>query len=134
MSRYYDRLGEPITSERWIELRGNADYTVVAQDVLPDGRFVSTVWLGLDHNFSGKGPPLIFETRAFSPEGKALDASCRRYSSLAGARAGHAEAIDSLFDEDQRGGGHRSHEHVIRDDGYCGICHERLAPPAKGHK
>jgi hypothetical protein len=26
---------------------------------------VSTVFLGIDHNFSGKGPPLLFETMVF---------------------------------------------------------------------
>jgi hypothetical protein len=32
--------------------------------------FVSTVFLGLDHNFSPKGPPLLFETMVFLETGE----------------------------------------------------------------
>ena len=31
------------------------------------GEKLSTVWLGLDHNFFSSGPPLIFETMLFAP-------------------------------------------------------------------
>jgi len=30
-----------------------------------DSLWVSTVFLGLDHNFSSKGPPVVFETMVF---------------------------------------------------------------------
>jgi hypothetical protein len=36
----------------------------VAYDDLPDGSYLSTVWLGLDHGFGGR--PLIFETMRFT--------------------------------------------------------------------
>lgn len=32
------------------------------------GELLSTVWLGLDHNFSNSGPPIIFETMLFAPD------------------------------------------------------------------
>lgn len=38
----------------------------VALTELPNGGTVSTVFLGLDHRFSGDGPPLLFETMVFT--------------------------------------------------------------------
>lgn len=37
------------------------------------GELLSTVWLGLDHNFLGGGPPLIFETMLFAPTDREAD-------------------------------------------------------------
>jgi hypothetical protein len=34
-----------------------------------NGTFISTVFLGLDHSFSEEGPPVLFETMVFNPEG-----------------------------------------------------------------
>lgn len=42
-------------------------YKIVQQDYTPKKKYwVSTVWLGLDHSFMGKGKPIIFETMVFS--------------------------------------------------------------------
>lgn len=49
------------------ELLTNKDYKIVKQDYTPKKKYwVSTVWLGLDHSFMGKGKPIIFETMVFS--------------------------------------------------------------------
>lgn len=41
-------------------------YQVVQQTRLPRSKkLISTVWVGIDYNFSGHGPPLIFETMCF---------------------------------------------------------------------
>lgn len=48
---------------------------------------VSTVFLGCDHNWSGEGPPVLFETMVF---GGPLDEEQVRYCTLAEARAGHS--------------------------------------------
>lgn len=47
---------------------------------------VSTVFLGLDHRFTGNGPPLLFESMVF---GGPLDGTIMRYSSWDDAEAGH---------------------------------------------
>ena len=53
---------------------------------------VSTVFIGLDHRFLGKGPPLLFETMIFGgPE--EIDQYQRRYSSWDDAQTGHAAAV-----------------------------------------
>jgi len=45
---------------------------VVKQELLKNKVFVSTVFLGLDHNFSGKGKPLLFETMVFNHNKKGM--------------------------------------------------------------
>lgn len=72
----------------------------VGFDTLENGLEVSTVWLGLDHNFGG-GRPLIFETMVFVPSDKKINLLLReikinreefdmaRYSTLEEARLGH---------------------------------------------
>jgi hypothetical protein len=47
---------------------------------------VSTVFLGIDHNHFGIGPPLLFETLVFNGP---LDGSMGRYSTWDQAFAGH---------------------------------------------
>lgn len=69
----------------WME---NAANRVVARDVV-DGVTVSTVFLGLDHNWGG-GPPILWETMIF---GGVHEGYCERYSSQETARAGHAKAL-----------------------------------------
>lgn len=50
---------------------------------------VSTVFLGLDHNFSG-GEPILFETMIF---GGPLDGAQWRYHTYDQAERGHADAV-----------------------------------------
>jgi hypothetical protein len=63
---------------------------IVARDSDENGRFVSTVYLGFDHNFLGEGQPVLWETWIRSPEG----ASYRRYETYPEAISGHQEAIE----------------------------------------
>lgn len=65
-SLYYHRDGSPATSRDWAS-RFELEDRIVCQSHLPNGIFVSTVFLGLDHSF-GDGPPLIFESMAFAAE------------------------------------------------------------------
>lgn len=87
MNIYYDMDGNPIDMEQWVyqfEKNKRIDETH-----LPGGVWVSTVWLGLNHQY-GNGPPLIFETMIF---GGPLDQYQRRYSTKEEAVLGHAEAV-----------------------------------------
>ena len=54
---------------------------------------VSTVFLGLDHNF-GHGPPLLFESMAFVGHDSQ---DCERYSTWAEAEAGHDRMVAKVF-------------------------------------
>jgi hypothetical protein len=62
----------------------------VAYDDITDDCNVSTVFLGLDHNFWGEGDPILFETMIF---GGPLNDYQRRYCTYAEAERGHAEAV-----------------------------------------
>ncbi len=62
----------------------------VAKTDLPGDVHVSTVFLGLDHNHTGKGPPLLFETMVF---GGPLHDEQWRYCTWEEAEAGHKAAV-----------------------------------------
>ena len=72
---------------RWFE---TADRKV-GDDTVGDAR-VSTVVLGLDHNF-GVGRPLLFETMIFGGE---RDQEQERYSTWEEAEARHKEIVEEL--------------------------------------
>ena len=61
----------------------------IARDELADGVTVSTVFLGLDHQF-GNGPPLLYETMIF---GGPHDQWQDRYTSRKDAERGHRAAV-----------------------------------------
>lgn len=87
--RYYDRDGKLISENEWVAWLRDMDYKRVAVTAVGDVR-VSTVWLGLDHGFLDKGPPLIFETLIF---GGPLDGHMWRYPNEVAALAGHDQAV-----------------------------------------
>lgn len=89
--RYFDRDGTPMSLIEWAtKFEDPATHRVEWDDV--DGVTISTVWLGLDHQW-GHGPPLIFETMIF---GGMLDEFQARYSTIEQARDGHATAVRSV--------------------------------------
>jgi hypothetical protein len=49
------------------------------------GITVSTVFLGLDHNFSKEGPPILFESMSFGAD----EEDCERYDTYQNAMIGH---------------------------------------------
>lgn len=61
---------------------------IVAQTTV-EPYWVSTVFLGLDHNWSDDGPPTLFETMVFANNGDRGDLDCRRYATWDEAVAGH---------------------------------------------
>lgn len=82
---HYGWDGKPISMEEWAHLFEEGDRHVALTDLGPLGS-VSTVWLGLDHNFSPSGPPLIFESMVF---GGPMDQEQVRYATAADALMGH---------------------------------------------
>jgi hypothetical protein len=54
------------------------------------------VFLGFDYNFSGNGPPLLWETMIF---GGRHDRTCQRYASCKDALAGHVRAVEFAKDK-----------------------------------
>ncbi len=110
---YYDLDGRPITRDEWGELyrqkdearraspRGEStpenDPTRIGSEYVDESVdegervWVSTVWMGLDHNYFHPGdPPIIFETMVF---GGSHDQWQDRYSTREQAAAGHARVV-----------------------------------------
>lgn len=63
---------------------------VLRQTDARPGVVVSTVFLGTDHNFSGDGPALLWETMVF---GGALDETQERHASRAEPIAAHERLV-----------------------------------------
>lgn len=74
-----------MTWGRWLEKNNR----VVGLTKITAACRVSTVFLGLDHNFFG-GEPILFETMIF---GGPLDGEQWRYRTYDEAERGHAEAV-----------------------------------------
>ena len=70
----------------------NSDEYRVAFDDIGDVR-ISTVFLGLDHDYAGHGPSLLFETMIF---GGRYEGYQTRYSTWIEAKVGHAQAVDRV--------------------------------------
>jgi len=76
--------------EIWARMFGDAEARRVGADDVGPYR-ISTVFLGLDHNF-GEGPPLLFETMVFSPGDD--DGDMERCSTWAEAEVMHARFVE----------------------------------------
>jgi hypothetical protein len=67
----------------------------VCETTLPNGNWLSTVYLGIDHGF--RGPPVLFETMLFASKGPEIDDDlCKRYHTVEEARAGHERIVKEL--------------------------------------
>ena len=102
-SKYYDRQGNELADNmagimEWGKLREDPNYKRIAETTLPDGTWISTVWIGIDHQF-GKGPPLIFESMAFESKDNLDECECDRYSTEAEALAGHEAMVKRMEEE-----------------------------------
>jgi len=83
MNRYYilDEKGNPKPAanvHEWGRFFED-NKKIVAQDTIGHC-WVSTVFLGLDYNFTGKGPPILWETMVFVHVGHPLHQECDRCS------------------------------------------------------
>lgn len=83
-----------VTFEQWSISFGTSDRVVAKTELLDGSATVSTVFLGLDHQFLDGGPPHIFETMVFGGE---LDSEQDRYSTWAEAEAGHDEMVSRVL-------------------------------------
>lgn len=71
----------------------------VAETFPAEGIRVSTVFLGIDHNFHGQGAPILFETMIF---GGPHNDYQERYSTWEEAEAGHAVACRLALEPDSK--------------------------------
>ena len=79
------KVGDVLTWGRWFEHANR----VVEQEFVSATK-ISTVFLGLDHQYDPNGPPLLFETMVF---GGPLDGEQERCTTYAEAEAMHARMV-----------------------------------------
>ena len=89
--KYYDKTWKEIPFLDWVMLMEDEEYRRVSYTQITPETFVSTIRLWIDHNFSWKGDPLIFETMVFSGN-KAIDWEQRRDSTEQDAMISHFHA------------------------------------------
>lgn len=83
--------------KQWAEMFESSERIV--EQTMVNRYWISTVFLGLNHNWDDDGPPLWFETMVFEElsSGKTKsDRFCRRYTTWAEAEAGHAAMVEII--------------------------------------
>jgi len=80
---------------KWFEKN---DDRIVKQETLDNGLWVSTVFLGIDHNF-GFGKPLLFETMVFKSKDNLDEIDMDRYSTWTEAEKGHKKLVEKYKNE-----------------------------------
>lgn len=94
MAHYWTLVGmEPMACDNvheWSEWFATGN-RIVAQTTLPNGLFVSTVFLGIDMSL-GAGPPILFETLVFPMCDDEV-----RYATWTEAVAGHDAIVRALL-------------------------------------
>lgn len=74
----------------------------VALDEIPGGVIVSTVFLGINHNWSSvRSIPILFETMLFDTGDEWEGETQWRYCTYEEAVAGHKETVERLIKENQ---------------------------------
>jgi len=82
-----------IDSIKWAKWFKNIDNRRVAETNIESIR-VSTVFLGIDHNFGDKGPPVLFETMIFGGIEDEYQTRCCTWEQ---AEAMHAKAVQLVM-------------------------------------
>lgn len=82
-----------VSFDEWCQIHNPDNYSIAWTG--NEGTYVSTVFLGIDHNFTGTAPgPVLFETMIFGGE---FDGGQFRYCTYEEALQGHAEAVKTVF-------------------------------------
>ena len=91
---HYTLVGKTVVPmETWPNEMEDMSFRRVKLTTLNDDLQVSTVFLGLDHNW-GEGAPLVFETMVFNSA--SMDEYCERCSTWEQAEAQHDRMVNEL--------------------------------------
>ena len=97
MSNMYvlDENNNPVPAEDSIafKARRNNSNRIIGRTNIGDV-LISTVFLTIDHNFSGIGDPILFETMIFGGKNYGYQ---ERYSTYKEAIAGHEKAVRAII-------------------------------------
>lgn len=84
--------------EEFSQQMGDITQRRVAHTLVAPGVSVSTVFLGVDHNFTGQGSPILYETMVFldSTGWAGVDHFTSRYATRKEALAGHEATVHAV--------------------------------------
>lgn len=85
-----DDAGHPQPVDDILQMMSWADEGRITDRTEIGDVLISTVFLMIDHNFTGMGPPVLWETMVF---GGKLDGEQERYTSVEAALAGHDQWV-----------------------------------------
>lgn len=91
----------PVPLQGWADAFDNESH-IVARIELPDKKLVSTIFLGIDHNHSAVGPPLLFETMVFDNADNFNEIDCVRCSTWEKAEKQHEEMVRKWTNHDSQ--------------------------------
>ena len=80
---------------KWAAWMGDIKKRRVAYTTLPDRGYVSTIFLGINYNFSLQGPPIVFETMVF--DDGPFNGEQERYTTWADAEEGHERMVAKVM-------------------------------------
>jgi hypothetical protein len=89
-----DKNGRPVAVDllTWAKWFGTAE-RIIAQETIAQN-WVSTIFLGIDHNYEPHGPPILWETMSF---GAKRNQDCRRCAgSIEQAEAMHEDMVKAV--------------------------------------
>ncbi|MEJ6847522.1 hypothetical protein V3589_15040 [Sinorhizobium fredii] len=114
MNYILDDNRQPVPEENllaWARWYEEADRHVA--ETFTELFWVSTVFLGIDHNFWDRGPPILFETMVFENKPHLMeifgklreihskhDGECWRYATWDDAEAGHNAVVKRILAEE----------------------------------
>lgn len=99
MNGCYNRQGKAISAEVWSVLHSDWDYKIVKRTETKNLR-ISSVWLGMDYNWTGKGGPIIFETMVFNLDDNGVmldDIWCERHRTLEETEEAHDRIVHEVM-------------------------------------
>jgi len=79
--------------ETWARWFGQDNNRRKIESTMIGEALISTVFIGIDHNYLGKGPPILYETMVF---GGPLDGNMDRYFSREQAIRGHKAMVEQV--------------------------------------
>lgn len=90
---YFDHDGKPVESMEQLAELHLPENSFIRQDTLPDGKWISTVWIGTNMAHWKSSRPLIFETIVFRSRSILESLDGYRYETKEEAIKGHERML-----------------------------------------
>lgn len=102
MLEFVDKYGREIDLTTWGKLHSDTSYIMINQTTLFDGKWISTIWIGINHSFV-VGKEMFFETIVFENENNLNAIHIERYTTLKEAKTGHKKVVEHWMEKVSNG-------------------------------